>query len=48
MNVNSLLCMLDYVSMLARNYDLDVVAVSESWSIKSIPSSFLAIEGILL
>ena len=45
MNVNSLLCKLDYVSIFARDYDLNVVAVSESWLIESIPSSFVAIEG---
>ena len=45
MNVNSLLCKLDYVSMFARDYELDVVAVSESWLIESIPSSFAAIES---
>ena len=43
-NVNSLLNKMDYVSIFAKDCNLAVVAVSESWLLESIPSSFATIE----
>ena len=47
-NVNSLMNKVDYVSMHARDCSLDVVAISESWLVQSVASSFVAVMGILL
>ena len=44
MNVNSLMNKVDYISMLAGNCNLYVVAISESWLVQSVLSSFVAVD----
>ena len=47
MNVNSLMNKVNYVSMLAGDCYLDVVAISESWLVQSNASSFVAVDSIV-
>ena len=44
MNANSLLNKVDYITMFGRHCKLDVIAVSESWLVQSMASSFVALD----
>ena len=43
-NVNSLLNKVDYITLFARDCELDVIAVSESWLVQSGAFSFVALD----
>ena len=47
-NARSLLSCLDEVKLLVESSNLDVLCISESWLLPSMPSSYVGIEGFTI